>query len=52
MKTELSDDQLMALLQEAGFHNADSPYLACGTMQAFRRLIALLQDPETRQATP
>jgi hypothetical protein len=49
MKTEFSDDEIKALLQDAGFHNHSSPYLACGSLEAFRRLIALIQSSVERR---
>jgi len=35
----MTDEQVKARLQAAGFHNGPGPYLACGTLADFRRLL-------------
>jgi len=42
----MTDVELKQLLQVAGFHNADSPYEACGTIQNFRKLVELLKEAD------
>lgn len=39
---DLTDEQIKGFLMMAGFHNAQSPYEATGTIAAFRRFIKLI----------
>lgn len=44
----MTDEELKRLLQAAGFHNAENPYAACGTIQNFRKLVELLKEANDR----
>lgn len=42
------DDMLKSLLMHAGFHNAQSPYMAQGSLANFRSLLDMARDHQWR----